>query len=102
MVNHIDTYWDLTSGINDNKILSQLPLQLRAEIIRSMHSDTLHFSSLFRLLSAECAVQMLALLHTELILKNEILVAPSQNLVKVYMLMKGALTVTLDENCPLW
>ena len=24
LVNHVDSYWDLTSGLNDNKILSQV------------------------------------------------------------------------------
>eukprot|EP00325_Prymnesiales_sp_UTEX-LB-985_P002743 CAMPEP_0174702914 /NCGR_PEP_ID=MMETSP1094-20130205/7044_1 /TAXON_ID=156173 /ORGANISM="Chrysochromulina brevifilum, Strain UTEX LB 985" /LENGTH=637 /DNA_ID=CAMNT_0015900769 /DNA_START=52 /DNA_END=1965 /DNA_ORIENTATION=+ len=102
LVNHVDSYWDLTSGLNDNKILSQVPNQLRAEIIRCMHRETIHFSSLFRQVSEECTIQLLARLQTELLLRREILVAPSQALEKVSMMMRGTLTLSADEGSPLY
>jgi hypothetical protein len=52
--------------------------------------------------SEECTIQLLARLQAELLLKREVLVAPSQALEKVFMLMRGALTLTAEEGSPLY
>jgi len=102
LTTHADTYYELTAGLNDNKVLAQLPVQMRAEVVKSMHSETLRISSLFRSLTEECTVQMLTRMQTELIMKHEVLIAPSQNVERVYMLMRGALSLTVDEDTPLF
>jgi ABC-type multidrug transport system fused ATPase/permease subunit len=47
LVDHVDAFWDLTAGINDNAVLSQVPSELRTELVKSIHEKTIHFSSLF-------------------------------------------------------
>jgi len=99
--NHMGAFWTQTSGINNNKTLAQLPVQLRAEILKDMHGGgILHFSSLFKKISNECAMQLLAKLSTEMCLDGVTLVARGQNLDRVYMLMKGALTITNPTPAP--
>jgi hypothetical protein len=98
LVNHADNFWRLVSGISDNKILSQLPTQLRAEILKDIHADTMHFSTFLSKLSRECVIQCLAKFQTELILERETFIALGQNLDKVYMLLRGTLMVTAPSS----
>jgi hypothetical protein len=95
LANHVEAYWNLVSGLSDNKILAQLPQQLRAEILLGIHTETMHFTSLLTRLSPECTVQILSKFQTEMGLDKEIVVAHKQNLGKVFMLLRGSLTVTL-------
>jgi hypothetical protein len=52
-----------------------------------------HYSSLFRKMSHECAMQLLMKVQQELCLKGQLLIAEGQNLDRVYMLMRGTLNV---------
>ena len=42
---HHSEFWTLTSGIKDSKILAQLPVQLRGEILKNIHADGILYTA---------------------------------------------------------
>lgn len=79
----------LVSGISDNKILAQLPNTMRSEILRDIHADTLHFSSLLSKISAECCIKLLEKFQTELILEKEVASALHRRAPSVSLIVEG-------------
>ena len=95
---NVDAEWNFTSGLNDAVVLAQLPMQMRGEVVASIHKDTLLKEPLFSRVSLECAKQLLLRLQPAICLQKEVLIARDQLCHELYVLISGAVQVAASSS----
>jgi len=97
MLRYVDAHWKMTAGLDHNEILQSLPSQMRGSVILAIHGSLLHDCPLLRSCSEECAKTILLKAKPQVCLQKESLLEPGALCTELYVLITGALQITLRQ-----
>mmetsp|Transcript_11355 Transcript_11355/g.29036 ORF Transcript_11355/g.29036 Transcript_11355/m.29036 type:complete len:685 (-) Transcript_11355:410-2464(-) len=100
VINYANAEWNVTGGVSASSAFdaSKLSALLRSEMIYEMHKDLLRSSTFLQRVSMGCAKQLLTKSSTQVCLKNEFLVGYGQMARELFIVIKGALQVSIPNN----
>ena len=98
LVKVASSQYDWTTGLVNSSVLAQLPSHLRGDVALSLYTEVRGgATSLFNTLSTECAKGILMRLQNQLVLQNQVLIAKGEACSNLYIMLRGALRVTVGS-----
>jgi len=97
LLEYFDALYTVTDGQDDVQVLSQLPYQLRLEIVLDIYKDTLCQAPLFGKISEECGAHLAISMRPQVCLEGDAFVVPGMVFDELVFLMRGSLRVSGEQ-----
>jgi len=93
LLKYFDARYSITEGQEDTTVLSQLPYQMRMDVVGHIYRDTLSGAPFFTKVTDECASTLLLHMRAQICLDGDSAVVPGQVFDDMMFLMRGAYKV---------